>query len=39
MLSEKKVLILYITELSGHHSAASALKKGFEIVDPSVTVK
>jgi len=39
MLSEKKVLILYITERSGHHSAASALKKGFEIVDPSVTVK
>ncbi len=33
------MLILYITERSGHHSAASALKKGFEIVDPSVTVK
>jgi len=39
MLSVKKVLILYITERSGHHSAASALKRGFEIVDPAVTVK
>ncbi|MDD5138500.1 MAG: glycosyltransferase [Candidatus Omnitrophica bacterium] len=39
MLSGKKVLILYITERSGHHSAASALKRGFEVVDPSVTVR
>jgi processive 1,2-diacylglycerol beta-glucosyltransferase len=39
MLSGKKILILYITERSGHHSAASALKRGFEVVDPSVTVK
>jgi processive 1,2-diacylglycerol beta-glucosyltransferase len=39
MLSGRKVLILYITERSGHHSAASALTRGFELVDPSVTVK
>lgn len=38
MSSSKNILILYITERSGHHSAAKALKKGFEAADPAVKV-
>lgn len=34
MLSRKRVLILYITERSGHHSAALALKRALEATDP-----
>jgi processive 1,2-diacylglycerol beta-glucosyltransferase len=32
----KKVLLLYITERSGHHSAALAIKKALESKDPRV---
>jgi len=39
MLSGKKIIVFYITERSGHHSAALALKRGFEVSDPSVSVK
>lgn len=38
MSSPKNILILYITERSGHHHAALALKKGFEARDPAVRV-
>ncbi len=38
MSGQKKVLILYITERSGHHSAARAIKKAIEQVDPAVQV-
>ncbi len=34
MAKVKKVLILYITERSGHHSAALAIKKALELSDP-----
>jgi len=35
MTQGKKVLILYITERSGHHSAALALKRAFDLKDPT----
>ena len=38
MTNGKKILVLYITEHSGHHSAALAIKKGLEVKDSSVTV-
>ncbi len=38
MTYRKRVLILYITERSGHHSAALALKSAFELKDPEGTV-
>lgn len=38
MSLKKNILILYITERSGHHSAALALKKAFEITDPEANV-
>lgn len=38
MIEGKRVLILYITEHSGHHSAAIAIKAGLELKDPKVTI-
>ncbi len=38
MTGGKKILILYITERSGHHSAALALKKAFLQKDPAARV-
>lgn len=38
MASSKKILIFYITERSGHHCAALALKKAMEEKDPGTRV-
>jgi processive 1,2-diacylglycerol beta-glucosyltransferase len=38
MKSNKKVLILYITEHSGHHSAALSIKKSLQLKDPGIQV-
>jgi processive 1,2-diacylglycerol beta-glucosyltransferase len=38
MTERKRILILYITERSGHHSAALAIKKGIELRDPEADV-
>ncbi len=38
MIDAKNILVLYITERSGHHSAALAIKKGFEVKDPQSKV-
>lgn len=38
MTNGKRVLLLYITERSGHHSAALAIRKGMELRDPSVVI-
>lgn len=38
MAEKKRILILYITEHSGHHSAALALKAGFQLKDPQADV-
>ena len=38
MAEKKRILILYITERSGHHSAALALKAGLEQKDPQADV-
>ena len=38
MTEKKRILILYITERSGHHSAALALKAGFQLKDPQAEV-
>ncbi|HAJ56572.1 MAG TPA: hypothetical protein DCL35_02255 [Candidatus Omnitrophica bacterium] len=39
MASGKRVLILYITESSGHHSAARAIKKAIELREPESRVQ
>lgn len=33
----KKVLLMYITEVSGHHQATLAIEKSLKIVDPNVS--
>ncbi len=38
MCKHKKIMILYITERSGHHSAALALKRAFELKEPLCSV-
>jgi processive 1,2-diacylglycerol beta-glucosyltransferase len=38
MAKAKNVLILYITERSGHHSAALAIKRALELENPCVNV-
>jgi processive 1,2-diacylglycerol beta-glucosyltransferase len=39
MTSGKRVLVLYITERSGHHSAAQSIKRAMELKDPTCTVQ
>lgn len=39
MASGKSILILYITERSGHHSAAMAIKKAIELKEPGCRVQ
>lgn len=39
MIGHKKVLIFYITNRSGHHSAALALKRAFELKYPKAEVQ
>jgi len=39
MLAAKKVLLLYITVLSGHHHAAVAVEKAIGILSPETVVK
>ncbi|MFH1868427.1 MAG: glycosyltransferase [Candidatus Omnitrophota bacterium] len=38
MLSTKKVLLLYISILSGHHRAAMAIERALKFLDPDVQV-
>lgn len=38
MVNENRVLIFYITEHSGHHSAASAVEKALKLNDPACKV-
>ncbi|MBI5873427.1 MAG: hypothetical protein HZB36_04705 [Candidatus Omnitrophica bacterium] len=39
MANGKRVLVLYITERSGHHSAAQAIKRAIELKDPACAVQ